>query len=82
MADIYADGETAAYRQDTNAMSKKSPRVSFRLERIVEGDWRVIAECEGSEPRYIGGFKTKAEIDEWLAGHRRVDWLRAQGYAK
>jgi hypothetical protein len=30
----------------------------------------------------LRGFKTKGEIDEWLAGSRRIDWLRSQGYAK
>ena len=63
-------------------MRKKSPRGTFKLERIAEGSWRIIAECEGSEPRHIEGFKTKAEVDEWLAGSRRTDWLRSQGYAK
>ncbi len=34
------------------------------------------------EVRYIKGFKTKAEVDEWLNGSRKIDWLRSQGYAK
>ena len=34
------------------------------------------------DPRYIKGLKSKAEVDEWLIGTRRIDWLRSQGYAK
>jgi len=26
--------------------------------------------------------QSKAEIDEWLQGSLRIDWLRSQGYAK
>jgi len=63
-------------------MRKKSPRVTFKLKRIAEGDWQILAECEGTETRYIKGFKTKTEVDEWMAGTRRIDWLRSQGYAK
>ena len=60
----------------------KSPRVTFKMQRIEEGDWQIQAHCPGSDVRYIKGFKSKAEIDEWLAGTRRIDWLRSQGYAK
>jgi hypothetical protein len=61
---------------------KKSPRVSFRMQRIAEGDWQVVAECPGTETRYIKGFKSKAEVDEWMTGSGRIDWLRSQGHAK
>ena len=60
----------------------KSPRVEFKLERIAEGDWQIVATCPGVETKYITGFKTKAEVDEWLNGTRRIGWLRSQGYAK
>ena len=60
----------------------KSPRVVFKPKRIAEGDWQIVAEYPGAEDRYIKGLKTKADIDEWLSGTRRVDWLRSQGYAK
>jgi hypothetical protein len=60
----------------------KSPRVIFKMQRIAEDDWQIQAHCEGAEIRYIKGFKTKAEIDEWLSGSRKIDWLRSQGYAK
>ena len=30
----------------------------------------------------LDAIKSKAEIDEWLQGTRRIAWLRSQGYAK
>ena len=60
----------------------KSPRVVFTLHRIAEGDWQISASRPGTETQYIKGFATKAEVDEWLQGDRRISWLRAQGYAK
>ena len=60
----------------------KSPRVEFKLERIAEGVWQIVATCPGVETKYIAGFKTKDEVNEWLNGTRRIDWLRSQGYAK
>jgi hypothetical protein len=60
----------------------KSPRVVFKLKRIEADDWQIEAHLEGAETRYIKGFKTKTEIDEWLSGSRKIDWLRSQGYAK
>ena len=64
------------------ARMAKSPRVTFRMQRIEEGDWQIQAHYPGAEIRYIKGFKSKAEVDEWLAGSRRIDWLKSQGYAK
>jgi hypothetical protein len=60
----------------------KAPRVVFKMQRIAEGDWQIQAHYPGAEIRYIKGFKSKAEVDEWLNGTRRIDWLRSQGYAK
>jgi hypothetical protein len=62
----------------------KSPkiRIIFKIKRISEGDWQFEAHGPGAEIRYIKGFKSKAEADEWLAGTGRIDWLRSQGYAK
>jgi hypothetical protein len=57
-------------------------KVSFKLNRIAEDDWQIIAEYPGADTRYIKGLKTKAEADEWLNGSRKTDWLRSQGYAK
>jgi hypothetical protein len=56
-------------------MSK--PLVEFKYKRIAEEANR--GSPPGAELRHIKG---KAEIDEWLQGGRRVDWLRSQGYAK
>ena len=58
------------------------PRVTFKMQRIAEDDWQIIAEYPGVETRYIKGLKSKAEVDEWLNGTCRIDWLRSQGYAK
>ena len=64
-------------------MSKpKSPRVVFKMQRIKEGEWEIVAHYPGVDDRHIKGFKTKAKVDEWLLGTRRIDWLRSQGYAK
>jgi hypothetical protein len=57
-------------------------RVDFKMKRIAEGDWQIEAHYPGAETRYIKGLKSKAEVDEWLQGSRRIDWLRSQGYAK
>ena len=56
--------------------------MNFKMQRIDEGDWRIVASCEGVETKYIEGFKSKEEVNEWLNGSRRVAWLRSQGYAK
>ena len=60
----------------------KKARVSFKMKRIAEDDWQIIAEYPGEEVRIIKGLASKAEIDDWLSGSRRIDWLRSQGYAK
>jgi hypothetical protein len=57
-------------------------KVTFKPVRIAEGEWNILAEYPGVEPIRIPGFKSKTEIDEWMNGDRRIDWLRSQGYAK
>ena len=57
-------------------------RVVFKMKRIAQDDWQIEAHYPGAEIRYIKGLKNKVEVDEWLAGSRRIDWLRSQGYAK
>lgn len=57
-------------------------KVVFKPVRIAEGDWNIRAECPGVVPIDIIGFKSKAEIDEWMNGDGRIAWLRSQGYAK
>ena len=52
------------------------------MQRVAEGDWQIEAHYPGVEIRLIKGFKSKVEVDEWLNGSRRIDWLRSQGYAK
>jgi hypothetical protein len=61
-------------------MSK--PRVVFTPKRIAEGDWQIEAHYPGAEIRYITDLGSKAAVDEWLSGNRKLAWLRAQGYAK
>jgi hypothetical protein len=60
----------------------KSPRVTFQPKRIAEGDWQIEAHCPGEDIRYISGLTSKADIDDWMNGSRKIAWLRSQGYAK
>jgi hypothetical protein len=60
----------------------KSPRVTFKTQRIAEGDWQIVAECPGLEDHYIKGLTSKADVDDWLSGSRKIAWLRSRGYAK
>jgi hypothetical protein len=60
----------------------KSPRVDFHPKRIAEGDWQIEAHYPGEEVRIISGLTSKADIDDWLQGSRKIAWLRSQGYAK
>jgi hypothetical protein len=62
----------------------KAPKVKviFKPKRIAEGDWQIEAHCGEGDIRYITGLKSKTEIDEWMQGTLRIDWLRSQGYAK
>ena len=60
----------------------KSPRVSFKIERIAENNWQIVASYPGLEDRYIKGLTSKADVDDWMSGSRKIDWLRSQGYAK
>jgi hypothetical protein len=57
-------------------------RVTFKMQRIAEDDWQIIAQYPGTDDRVIKGLKSKADVDDWLNGTRRIDWLRSQGYAK
>ena len=58
------------------------PKVTFKMQRIAEDDWQIIAEYPGAEVRLIKGLTSKADVDDWLNGERRIAWLRSQGYAK
>ncbi len=57
-------------------------RVTFRISRIAEGNWAILAECPGKEPATIEGLVSKADADDWMNGERKIAWLRSQGYAK
>jgi hypothetical protein len=57
-------------------------KVTFKPIRNSDDDWSVVAEYPGAEPREIAGFKSKADVDDWMNGDRKVAWLRYQGYAK
>jgi hypothetical protein len=69
-------------RESLTMAKHKPPQVIFKLKRVEEGDWQIDAHCPGGDIRSITAFKTKAEVDEWMNGARRIDWLRSQGYAK
>jgi hypothetical protein len=60
----------------------KSPRVTFSIKRVADGNWQIEAHYPGAEIRYIKGLTNKAEADAWLDGSRKIAWLRSQGYAK
>jgi hypothetical protein len=49
---------------------------------MAEDDWRIFADCPGKDTVEIFGFKSKADVDSWLDGTRKLDWLRSNGYAK
>jgi hypothetical protein len=57
-------------------------KVTFSIQRIAEGDWQIIAKYPGLEDRHIKGLTSKDDVDEWLMGERKLQWLRSQGYAK
>ncbi len=57
-------------------------KVTFKIIRIAEDDWNILAEYPGAEPRQITGLTSKADADDWMNGDRRIGWLRSQGYAK
>jgi hypothetical protein len=52
------------------------------MRRIAEDDWQIEAHYPGADIRYIKGLTSKSDVDDWLTGSRRIDWLRSQGYAK
>jgi hypothetical protein len=57
-------------------------KVTFKPVRNSDDDWSIVAEYLSVDPREIIGLKSKADVDDWMNGDRRVAWLRAQGYAK
>jgi hypothetical protein len=57
-------------------------KVTFKIIRISNDDWKIQADYPGAEPREITGLTSKADADDWMNGERKVAWLRSQGYAK
>ena len=57
-------------------------KVEFKVNRIEEGQWQIIATYPGQEDRFIKGLTSREECYEWLNGSRKIEWLRSQGYAK
>ena len=55
---------------------------AFKTVRNSDDDWNIVAEYRGAEPREITGLASKADVDDWMNGERRIAWLRSQGYAK
>jgi hypothetical protein len=87
---LHALSETAQARRTLGSLlgpfpvwcGMAKPKVTFRSIRNSDDDWTIIAEYPGAEPREIAGFKSKADVDDWTNGDRKVAWLRSQGYAK
>jgi hypothetical protein len=75
-------GPLAAATENSDNGCTSKTRVEFKYKRTAEDEWQIEAHYPSAEPRHIKGFKSKAEVDEWLQGSRRIDWLRSQGYAK
>ena len=57
-------------------------KVTFRILRITDDDWTILADYPGSEQREIKGLASKEDAQDWVNGDRKVAWLRSQGYAK
>jgi hypothetical protein len=57
-------------------------KVTFKTVRIADDDWTILADYPGSDQREITGLTSKADVDEWMNGERKIAWLRSQGYAK
>jgi len=54
----------------------KFPRVVFQAKRIAETGWQIEASILGSEMRIISGLTSKADVDDWMGGNRKIAWLR------
>ena len=56
--------------------------MTFKIVRVADDNWKILADYPDSEQREITGLTSKADADEWINGNRKVAWLRSQGYAK
>jgi hypothetical protein len=61
---------------------KKAPRVIFLTKHTSETDWLIEASVLGPGVRVISGLISKAYVDDWINGERKLKWLRSEGYAK
>ena len=52
-------------------------KVTFKPVRNSEEDWSIVAECPGVDAREIIGLKSKADVDDWMNGERRIAWLHS-----
>lgn len=57
-------------------------KVDFRLKRIDDDNWQIVAVLAGHEDRIIKGLSSRDDCYDWINGSRKIDWLRSQGYAK
>jgi len=57
-------------------------KVEFKPVFISDDEWQILATYPGHEDRHIKGLTSRADCYDWINGDRKIDWLRAQGYAK
>jgi hypothetical protein len=57
-------------------------KVTFKVIRNADDDWKIQADYPGADSREIAGLTSKADADDWMNGDRKIAWLRSQGYAK
>ena len=53
------------------------PRKAGRRRRLTNE-----AHYEGQEIGIISGLTSKEDVNDWLNGPRKIEWLQYQGYAK
>ena len=58
--------------QESRSEKSGSPKATRRIE----------AHYEGQEIGIISGLTSKEDVNDWLNGPRKIEWLRSQGYAK
>ncbi len=43
-------------------------KVTFKIVRVADEDWKILADYPDSEQREITGLTSKADADEWING--------------
>ena len=56
--------------------------LGVRRDQLLRIARQIEASIPGSEIRIISGLTSKADVDDWMGGNRKIAWLRSQGYAK